>query len=105
FVRISTVSLLASVQFYLITNFGAWVVGCQSAPPAYEPNLLGLINCYAKGLAFYKTEAPPLGFFGNTVLSDLLFVGVLFGAHAFLTRTAFPAERVKPEPIVAVSPS
>ncbi len=94
--RIGAVSLVASLQFFVITNFGVWVIDRQSAAPMYSANLNGLLACFAKGLAFYKTEAPPLGFFGNTVLSDLFFAAVLFGAHACFTRIAFSAERVQP---------
>ncbi len=101
--RIGTVSLLASFQFFVITNFGVWVTDCFSATPMYSASLGGLLKCYALGLAFYKTEAPPLGFFGNALLGDLFFTAVLFGAHALLTRTAFPAERVRAEPKIAIS--
>jgi hypothetical protein len=101
--RIAAVTLLGSFQFFVITNFGVWVIDRQSAVPMYSANLAGLLQCFGKGLAFYKTEAPPLGFFGNTVLSDLFFVAALFGAHALLTRTVFPAERVAPASNVVVS--
>jgi hypothetical protein len=101
--RIAAVTLLGSFQFFVITNFGVWVIDRHSAVPMYSANLAGLLQCFGKGLAFYKTEAPPLGFFGNTVVSDLFFVAALFGAHALLTRTAFPAERVAPASTVVVS--
>ncbi|HEY1861684.1 MAG TPA: DUF6580 family putative transport protein [Gemmataceae bacterium] len=101
--RIGSVSLLASIQFFVITNFGVWVTDRFSATPMYAANLGGLLKCYALGLAFYKTEAPPLGFVGNALLGDLFFTAVLFGAHAILTRTAFPAERVRAERKIAIS--
>src|SRR5262249_3619561 len=101
--RIGAVSLLASIQFFIVTNFGAWVTDIHSASPTYTSDWNGLFKCYELGIAFYRTEAWPLGFFGNTVLSDLFFTAVLFGAHACLSRTAFPAERIKAAENVALS--
>jgi hypothetical protein len=100
-VRIGLVSVLASVQFFLVTNFGAWVSGYWSSEALYSMDANGLLNCYIAGLVFNKAPAPPLGFFGHTLLSDLGFAAALFGAHAFLTRTAFPAERVQSKPDVS----
>jgi hypothetical protein len=101
--RIGAVSLFASIQFFLVTNFGAWVTDIHSATPLYTSDWKGLLECYTLGIAFFRTEAWPLGFFGNAVLGDLFFSAVLFGGHAVLTRTAFPAERVKPATGMAVS--
>jgi hypothetical protein len=101
--RIASITLLASVQFFLITNFGVWAVDCFSAAPMYTADGKGLLECYWKGLAFFQPNAPPQGFFVNTILSDLFFSSVLFAAHAVLTRTAFPAERVAPASDVVVS--
>jgi hypothetical protein len=79
--RIGGLALAGSVQFFLITNFGAWL--SQALPYGYT--LQGLLNCYIAGLPF---------FFRGTLVSDLFFTGVLFGAHALLSHTVFPAERV-----------
>jgi hypothetical protein len=91
--RIGAASVLGSVQFFLVTNFGMWLTSALSAHPIYEPTLAGLVQCYLAGLAFYQQGAP-LGYFGNTLLGDLAFTGLLFGLHAALARAAFPAERV-----------
>ena len=89
-VKIAAVTLLASVQFYLLTNFGMWLEG-----PFYPHTPAGLIACYTAALPFFGPNAPPpLGFFGNAVAGDLLFTAALFGLHAVLARAAFPAERV-----------
>jgi hypothetical protein len=88
--KIGAASLVCSIQFFLVTNFGVWLTG-----GLYEHTWAGLLRCYAMGLPFFGPEAPlPLGFFGNTLVGDLSFTAVLFGAHAILSRTAFPAERV-----------
>jgi Family of unknown function (DUF6580) len=79
--RIGAASLVASTQFYLVTNFGVWVWGQGYNCPQ---TLAGLMHCYLTGLPYY----------GRMLLGDLLYAGVLFGVHAWLTRRAFPAERV-----------
>lgn len=82
--RVGGLAVAGSTQFYLITNFGAWLG--QALPYSYTPE--GLLSCYVAALPFY----------GRTLMSDLVFTGVLFGAHAILSRTVFPTERVvRPE--------
>jgi hypothetical protein len=104
--RIALVSVLVSVQFFLITNFGIWyatsvdpqtIPGSAAVvfendpkysapiPVAYSRNLSGLIACYVAALPFAGTNAPPLGFFGNQVLGDLFYSGLLFGVYALLS--------------------
>ena len=78
--RIGVLTLVASVQFFLLTNFGTWLV----TPDMYSHNLAGLLECYAMGLEFYR----------NTFLSDFAYAGALFGLHALLSRTVFQSERV-----------
>ena len=59
-------SLLASVIFYLVTNFASWTSGMMP----YPMNAAGLIQCYIAGLPFLF----------NGVLGDLFYTSVLFGA-------------------------
>jgi len=59
-------SVTSSVVFFIVTNFGAWLTS-----PFYEKTGTGLAVCY--------TAAIP--FFHQTLLSDLFFVGILFGAY------------------------
>lgn len=73
-VNVLVASLVASILFFLITNFAVWM---NSA--AYPQNMIGLMSCYAAGLPF----------FGNTLLGDLFYSGVLFGAFALL-QARFP---------------
>jgi hypothetical protein len=110
---IGTACVLGTVQFFLLTNLSAWLA--LSAPaeqlpagqavvwstqrtnypvPTYARNLNGLLACYAAALPFTNADAPPLGFFGNTLAGDLLFCCLLFGAHAWLSRRYFRGERV-----------
>ena len=47
-----------SLIFYLISNFGVWILGTM-----YEKNFSGLLNCYIMAIPFFK----------NTFLSTLFF--------------------------------
>lgn len=58
-------SLLASIIFFLLSNFGVW-----ASTTMFPKNFSGLIACYTAGLPFYK----------NTLMGDLVYTGVLFGA-------------------------
>jgi hypothetical protein len=82
--RIGLASVLGSVQFFLVTNFGTWLM-----TGIYPHTLEGLVTCYTAALLFMDRNLfVPLGFFGNTLLSDLFFTAVLFGVYALLTRKA-----------------
>ena len=54
-----------SIVFYLVTNFGVWLVGSW-----YPHTLAGLINCYVMALPFAKW----------TLAGDIAYTIVLFGA-------------------------
>ncbi len=63
-------SLISSVLFFLITNFGVWATGTM-----YQKNLSGLIQCYGFGLPFFR----------NTLLSDLFYTFSFFYGYRFLS--------------------
>src|SRR5262249_24526299 len=90
-VRIGVASVLGSVQFFVLTNFGHWLMtgvpaGSQVvlAGGQYHLTLGGLMECYIQAIPFFRT----------TLLSDLVFTAGVFGLHAILTRVYFAAERV-----------
>ena len=64
-------SLVASVFFFLTTNFGVWVFQ-RLYPLTWE----GLVACYAAAIPF----------FGSTLAGDLFYTGLLFGAFALAER-------------------
>jgi hypothetical protein len=78
---IAGASLLGSLQFFVITNFGDWLY----SPLNYPKDLTGLVECYVAALPFFHP----------TVISDLGFTAILFGTHAVLSRTVAPAEKVR----------
>jgi hypothetical protein len=74
--------------FFLVSNFAAWLEPARSyyAPHTFET----LVRAYREGLEFLRMQ--PGHLIGDMVLS----LG-LFGLHAALARSYFPAEQVAPE--------
>jgi hypothetical protein len=78
--RISFVTLLGAIQFFLVTNFAAWqFLG------GYPHNPSGLLTCYIAGI--------PL--FWNTLAGDAAYAALLFGGYAL-------SERFLPAPQASV---
>jgi hypothetical protein len=72
--NIFTASLLSSVLFFIITNFGCWAVG------GFQGGATGLATIYVAGIPF----------FGPTLVGDLFFNGILFGSF-YLAQRRLPA--------------
>jgi hypothetical protein len=66
----------ASILFFLVSNFGVWLVAGGVAP--YTRDGAGLLNTYLLGIPF----------FGNTLLGDMVTSGVLFGAYYLIQQLA-----------------
>lgn len=66
-------SLVSSVLFFLITNFGVWVAG------AYSRDLSGLWQSYIMGIPFFR----------NTLLGDLFYTGAFFASYELVKRLIF----------------
>lgn len=65
--RIVAGSLLGSVIFFVVTNFGVWAM-----QTLYPKTAAGLWECYVAGLPFFR----------NALAGDLIYTGVLFGMFA-----------------------
>ncbi|MDD5508667.1 MAG: hypothetical protein PHD25_10155 [Bacteroidales bacterium] len=78
-------SLLSSVIFFLLTNFGAWI-----ASPIYPDSFAGLVECYVAGLAFFHDGSYGISFFMNEILGSLFYNTILFGS-LYLVSRRFPA--------------
>lgn len=61
-------SLMASLVFFIISNFGVW-----ASTTMYPKTFNGLISCYAAGIPFLK----------NTLLGDFIYSAVLFSTFEF----------------------
>ena len=58
-------SFLASLQFFLITNFGVWAGGM------YSRDISGLVESYIMGLPFFRW----------TILGDIFYTTAFFGLY------------------------
>ncbi len=67
-------SLISSVLFFVITNFGVWATGTM-----YQKNLNGLMQSYAFGIPFFR----------NTLISDLFYTFSFFYGYRFLSNFTF----------------
>jgi hypothetical protein len=74
----AAVTLLGSIQFFVVTNFACWVLWY---PHTWE----GLVTCYAAAVPFFQ----------NTLAGDAVFASALFGGLALAER-AFPVVSEKP---------
>lgn len=72
-------ALLASLLFFVITNFGSWL-----SLPMYTKDFSGLMSAYAAGIPFYKW----------TMLGDLLYTGVLFTAFETVIQSSPAVQRI-----------
>ena len=78
--RVITGAAAGSALFFLITNFGVWVVG-----ELYPRTAAGLWQCYAAAIPFFR----------STLLGDVVYATGLFGGYALVSRLrlASPSER------------
>ncbi len=62
-------SVAGAVLFFLITNFSVWAF-----TPWYPKTFFGIIQCYLMALPFFR----------NTLLGDLFYVAIFFGAYELI---------------------
>jgi hypothetical protein len=67
-IRVTSLSIISSFLFYIITNFGVWLMGW------YPQNLKGLVTCYIMALPFLR----------NFTLATLIYTAVFFGVYEFI---------------------
>ena len=70
-------SLLSSLIFYVITNFGVWLTSGM-----YQMNLLGLIKCYVLAIPFFR----------NTLVGDLFYTVMMFGGYEAVVKLSKKVE-------------
>ena len=80
--RIAIAGFASAVAFFAISNLGVWLAGY------YPRTLAGLSECYVAAIPFFR----------NTLVSDLLFSGALFGGYALLKALA---ARLRGKPVAA----
>jgi len=85
--RISLATLAGSIQFFLVTNFGVWLL-----LGTYPRTFAGLATCYLAGLPLFR----------NTLAGDAFYSVLLFGGYALAERM-FPALRPSVQPAASRS--
>lgn len=78
-------ALTSSVLFFIVTNFGVWLVG-----NLYPKTIMGLVSCYVAAIPFFR----------NTLFGDAAYTLVLFGGFA-LAQRYFPVLHEEPVGISA----
>jgi hypothetical protein len=68
--RIVVTSLASALLFFIVSNFGVWVMGW------YPHTLKGLVNCYIMALPFLR----------NFTLATFCFVALFFGVYELIAR-------------------
>lgn len=71
FLRIAGATLLGSLQFFLVTNFGIWWL-----LNSYPKTASGLVTCYLAGFRLFR----------NTVAGDALYACLFFAGFAVAER-------------------
>lgn len=61
--------LISSIAFFLITNFGVWLLG-------YPKSFAGLLECYTLAIPFFR----------NSLLGDLFYSGVMYFSFEYITK-------------------
>ncbi|WP_242119358.1 DUF6580 family putative transport protein [Aestuariivivens sediminicola] len=61
--------LLSSILFFLITNFGVWLL-------SYPKSISGIIECYTLAIPFFR----------NALIGDLFFAGVMYYGYEFVSK-------------------
>jgi len=67
--RVFGSSLVASIMFFLVTNFAVWMM-------YYPTTIDGLVQCYVAAIPFFR----------NSLASDLVWSTVFFGAFELAGR-------------------
>ena len=78
--RILAASVSSSVLFFVITNFAFWYTGAM-----YPMNLAGLGTCFVAAIPFFQ----------YTLIGDLVYTGLFFGAFEFAKYKLPVLEQVK----------
>lgn len=70
FIKTTELTFLSSVLFFLITNFGVWLMNSM-----YPHTFSGLMQAYIMGIPFFR----------NTMLGDLVYVYAFFYGYRFIS--------------------
>ena len=72
-------TLVSSILFFIITNFGMWASGF------YGYTFNGLIECYTMAIPFFR----------NSLAGDFIYVAVMFGIYEVILHYSKSSEVIK----------
>jgi hypothetical protein len=75
-------AIASSVLFFIVTNFGVWLVGDM-----YPHDVGGLVLCYIAAIPFFQ----------YSLMGDFLYTGLLFGGMAMAERYLWSTPSVIPD--------
>lgn len=61
--------LISSISFFVITNFGVWLLG-------YPKTMTGFLECYTLAIPFFR----------NALLGDFFYAGVMYYGFEFVSK-------------------
>lgn len=61
--------LLSSISFFIITNFGVWLIG-------YPKTLDGLVDCYTLAIPFFR----------NSLIGDVFYAALMYFSFEFVSK-------------------
>jgi hypothetical protein len=85
FFKVAMFGTAGSVIFFLLSNLFVLIGGFGLERPK---TFTGLMLCYNDALLFYRDYGLIPGFYGNMLIGDLFFTGLLFGGY-YLVRKMF----------------
>ncbi|MFL5243341.1 MAG: DUF6580 family putative transport protein [Gemmataceae bacterium] len=71
---IGAAAVLGSVQFFVVTNLGSWLIGIDANNLPYPKTGAGLIECFTEAIPFYP----------GTFAGDMVYTLGFFGLDALL---------------------
>lgn len=80
---VTGVALASAVLFFLISNFAVWTAAADGA--YYSNDFAGLMTCYTMAIPF----------FGATILSNLIYTGILFGTFELAAQYQPALKRIR----------
>jgi hypothetical protein len=61
--------LISSISFFVITNFGVWLIG-------YPKTMTGFLECYTLAIPFFR----------NSLIGDFFYAGVMYYGFEFVSK-------------------
>ncbi len=78
--RLGIAALTSSIVFFFVSNFGVWALGAS-----YPGQSISLLATYELGIPFFR----------YTLMGDLFYVAVLFGAFELISKRFFKTAAIQ----------